>query len=390
VGDLVVTKTLSLSLDVSAVPANPAGAGRYTVALADALLRRDDVALELISRRSDSDRWHALGQQGLSLRVAPLVPNSRFLRLAYEQMRLGAALSGRGNRVHHSPHYTMPEHAKIPVVVTIHDCTFFDHPEWHERLKVPVFRRAITVACKRAAVLICVSQTTKDRLVTLLSPSVPIVVAPHGVDHNRFSPDEPTLGADRAALSSLGIAPTTRYIFYLGTLEPRKGVDHLLDAFSSLADDDGEVALVLAGQPGWRGEAIDAAFTRAQRHRSRIFNLGYVPDDAVPALLRNAQVVAYPSLEEGYGLPALEALACGAPLVTTKGTAMAEFAGSVATLVAPNDTYDLAAGLAAVLAQDESDPKRGAARAQGLEIARGRTWAEAAEAHMGAYRLALG
>ena len=118
---------------------------------------------------------------------------------------------------------------------------------------------------------------------------------------------------------------------------------------------------------------------------------GYVADEAVPALLRRAAVVAYPSFEEGYGLPALEALACGAPLVTTAGTAMAELAGGAALLVPPGDTADLAAALECGAGRG---PRRstGAAdrRQRGLAVAAARTWAASAEAHLVAYRRAAG
>ena len=111
--------------------------------------------------------------------------------------------------------------------------------------------------------------------------------------------------------------------------------------------------------------------------------MGYVADEAVPALLRNAAAVAYPSLDEGFGLPALEALSCGAPLVTTKGTAMAEVAGDAALLVPPGDVDALAGALAA-LVTGGSDVAR--LRRRGPEVAAGYTWDASAEAHAGIYR----
>jgi len=112
-------------------------------------------------------------------------------------------------------------------------------------------------------------------------------------------------------------------------LEPRKGVASLVSAFDRIASARPDVVLVLGGQAGWGMEATERALDLA-RHRDRVVRTGYLPDAAVPALLRCAAVVAYPALEEGFGLPALEALACAAPLVTTEGTAMAEFAGDAA------------------------------------------------------------
>jgi glycosyltransferase involved in cell wall biosynthesis len=377
---------VKVSLDVTAVPSSPAGAGRYAVELAAALVRREDPSLVLVARRDDAPRWRLIG--GARADVVASSPSPRPLRLAWEQLALPALLRRTRPDVHHGPHYTMPERARVPVVVTIHDCTFFDHPEWHESTKVRFFRRAIRVAARRASALVCVSETTARHLAAVCSVTAPVVVAPHGVDHLRFSPDPLEPGADDAVLRRIGIGPESRFVLFVGTVEPRKDVATLVRAFSALADDERDVSLVLAGRRGWGVRPVDEAVA-ATRHRDRITWTGYVPDDAVPALLRKASVVAYPSLAEGYGLPALEALACGAPLVTTSGTAMAELAGEAATLVAPGDPEGLADALAGVLrgAGGSESVRR---REAGIARAAARTWEASAERHVEAYRIATG
>jgi glycosyltransferase involved in cell wall biosynthesis len=389
------TGRLAVSLDVSAVPESPAGAGRYTLELATALLERPEVALTLVSRRHDHRRWEALvaaaggptgttaGQAGT---VAAVAPGPRPLRLVWEQVGLPGYLRRAAPDVHHGPHYTMPERTGRPVVVTVHDCTFFDHPEWHERSKVLLFRRAIRVAARRADAVVCVSATTAERLAEVCPVSAPVVVAPHGVDHRRFSPGEAEAGADDGALRGLGLDPDRPMILFVGTMEPRKNVPALVRAFERIADAHPDAVLVLAGQRGWGADEVERAVLAAERHLDRIVRTGYVPDQAVPALLRKAAVVAYPSLAEGYGLPALEALACGAPLVTTSGTAMAELAGDAALLVPPGDTEDLAAALDAVLS--DGDGRVAERRRLGLAVAAARTWASSAERHVEAYRRA--
>ena len=242
----------------------------------------------------------------------------------------------------------MPARSPVPCAVTIHDCTFFDHPEWHVRTKAAFFRRAIRRAAQHAAVLVCVSQVTAERLAANCAVRAPVVVAPHGVDHARFSPAEPGPGADDAALREIGVPADRPFVGFVGTLEPRKGVATLVGAFDTLATSRPDVMLVLAGQTGW-GMAETERALAASRHGDRIVRTGYLPEASVPALLRRAAVVAYPALEEGFGLPALEALACGAPLVTTEGTAMAELAGGAALLVPPGSVGPLAEALAAAL-----------------------------------------
>jgi glycosyltransferase involved in cell wall biosynthesis len=378
----VSAPALRVTLDVSAVPPDPGGAGRYTVELARALHRREDIELVAVSRRNDTARWRD-GEGS----VVGAAPANRLLRLTFEQLRLPGLLSGLAPAVHHSPHYTMPERARVPVVVTVHDLTFFTHPEWHESSKVRLFRRAVTVAAKRAGAIVCVSATTAARLDEVCDVQVPVFVAPHGVDHERFGPAEGSPGADDAALVGLGLDPIQHYVLFVGTIEPRKDVATLVRAFDRLAPERPGLHLVLAGQDGWGSGELDRAVAAASA-KDRIRRLGYVPDDALAALLRRAAVVAYPSLEEGYGLPALEALACGTALVTTAGTSMAEMAGPAAVLARPGDAADLATALATVL--DEAPGPAADRRALGLARAAERTWEASAAEHLAAYRRAAG
>jgi glycosyltransferase involved in cell wall biosynthesis len=377
---LAVSDTLSLTLDVSAVPDRPGGAGYYTLALAGGLATRDDVDLTLIARRGDESRWGDVGG-GAIVRAA--VPASRPGRLAFEQVGLSSVLRSVGARVHHGPHYTMPARAPVPCAVTIHDCTFFDHPEWHLRSKAAFFRRAIRHAARQAGVLICVSQVTADRLYACCEVRAPVVVAPHGVDHQRFAPAEPSAGADRAELDALGVPADRPLVAFVGTLEPRKGVASLVAAFDRLAETRPDLVLVLGGQPGW-GMAETERALAAARHGERIVQTGYLPDPAVPALLRQASVVAYPAFEEGFGLPALEALACGAPLVTTEGTAMAELARGAALLVPPGDVAALADAVGTALERGRHTERR----ALGITVAGERTWEASVARHLQAYAVA--
>ncbi len=369
-----------MSLDVSAIPAAAAGAGRYVAALATALAPRPDVDLSLICRRNDSDRWARPDGSTLLARS----PNRRPVRLAWEQVGLPALLRREQLDVHHAPHYTMPELARLPTVVTIHDCTFFDHPEWHERSKVVLFRRATRVAAARAAEIICVSHATAGRLHEVVDVRAPVTVAHHGVDHERFRPDEPAPGSDAEVTASFGIGADQRVVLFVGTLEPRKGVGLLVRAFDRLAAKRPDVVLLLAGQRGWGSDEVADGLARA-RHPQQIRALGYVPDAALPALIRTASVVAYPALEEGFGLPALETLACGAPLVTTSGTAMEEVAGEAALLVEPGNVDDLCSAIEAVLDGIDAAAAR-ERRRLGLSVASAYTWDRTAEVHAGVYR----
>ncbi|HVT41712.1 MAG TPA: glycosyltransferase family 1 protein [Acidimicrobiales bacterium] len=372
-----MSPALRTALDVSAVPARPAGAGQYTIALAGGLAGHAEVDLTLVARRGDESRWRDLAPGAV---VRGAVPSSRPARLVFEQIGLASVLRSSGASVHHGPHYTMPARAPVPCVVTIHDCTFFDHPEWHERSKAVFFRRAIRHAARHAAAVVCVSEVTAERLRAVCDVRAPVVVAPHGVDHDRFTAEEHIAGDDARHLAAAGVPRDRPLVVFVGTLEPRKGVVPLVQAFDRVADAQRDAVLVLGGQPGWGMAEMERALAAA-RHTDRIVRTGYLPDAAVPALLRSAAVAVYPAFEEGFGLPALEALACGAPLVTTEGTAMAELAGGAALLAPPGDPGALADVLATALAEGRATPRR----AEGIRVAAGRTWGESVRLHLQAY-----
>jgi glycosyltransferase involved in cell wall biosynthesis len=374
-------RVVRVSLDATAVPARPAGAGRYVLELCAALSRRQDVATTAVCRSGDEARWSSRSPRTDAIGRAP---SWRPVRLAWEQLRLPELLDRLPVDVHHGPHYTMPERATLPRVVTVHDLSLVEHPGWHQPAKVAFFRRAIRVAAEQADAVIAVSSATAERLHALFSPRALVHVIPHGVDHARFRPLDPDDAdggvLDRAALRRIGAVQP--YVAFVGTLEPRKDVPTLVRAFDRLAAAVPGLTLVLAGGRGWGTRAVEGA-VKAAIHGGRVRLAGYVSEEQKAALLRGAAAVAYPSLEEGFGLPALEALACGAPLVTTEGSAMEEVTGDAAFLIPPSDPEALAQALeTAILGGPEVERRR----AHGLETAARYTWDASAADHVEVYR----
>jgi glycosyltransferase involved in cell wall biosynthesis len=360
-------------LDVSAVPEQLTGAGIYTTELARALDRRHGLDLVLVARTRDAKRWHDVAPRA---DVRALAPRARPTRLLWEQLAGPRAAAQLSVDVWHGPHYTMPWRVGVPTVVTVHDLTFFDHPEWHQRSKVMYFRRAIAAAAKRAAVMVCVSDATAARLRDVAPPTGDLIVVHHGVDTARFTPSA-SEDDDLARLAALGVAPP--FIAFVGTIEPRKNIPALVAAFATLANDHPDLRLVLAGKRGWHTQAIDDAIERTHLGH-RILQTGYVPDDALPPLLRRAEAFVYPSHEEGFGIPPLEAMACGAPVLTTPAVATAELLGD-AVVTTEVDAPALAEGLRTVL----EPATQAKLRAAGPPAAARHTWSAAAERHIAAY-----
>ena len=376
--------TLAVAMDVSAVPGQPVGAGRYVVELARALARRDDCRLTLLARRDDGARWSLIAP---GERVVAIAPASRPARLVYEQARLGSVVAGLGTppvQVHHGPHYTMPRRSKVPCVVTIHDLTFFDHAEWHEQSKVRWFRAAMRYSVAHAAAIVCVSEMTAARLSRDPLPAMSRGggaprAGPRSFRRRRATPRcrRRSPGAPRPSPAVLA-APRDP-----GAAQGRRRPGRRLRP----ARRRRRGARARPGRWRWlEGGARDALARRGALAR---------PDPPArlrggrgcPALLRRAHAVVYPSLEEGFGLPALEALACGTPLVTTSGTPMAEVAGDAALLVRPGEPLALAAAIEVAISEEPSGD-RARRRADGLAIAARYTWDVCAEGHMAVYRAA--
>jgi glycosyltransferase involved in cell wall biosynthesis len=277
----------------------------------------------------------------------------------------------------------MPLLPGAPVVVTLHDATFFSHPQAHLPVKARFFRAATRLAVRRASALVVPSAATEHEVRRFVRAGrAPFVVAPHGVDHDLF---RPVPAADvQAALGRAGVR-SSRYVLFLGTLEPRKNVPALIRAWvERFAGQPDAPALVLAGGKGW-DEDVERAAAQVPEHLELV-RAGYVPLDDLPALLHGALVVAYPSIGEGFGLPVLEAMACGAPVLTTRELSLAEVGGD-AVEYCGTDQESIGATLAALVADPE---RRAVLAAAALERAATFTWERAAREHLRAYEQAAG
>jgi glycosyltransferase involved in cell wall biosynthesis len=366
-------------VDATAVPADRGGVGRYVDGLV-AALGAAGAQLALTCQRADAERYARLAPEARVI-AGPAAIAHRPARLAWEQTGLPLVAEQAGADVVHSPHYTMPLRAGRPVVVTMHDATFFTEPEMHTAVKGTFFRSAIRTALRRANRCIVPSKATRDELVRILDADpTKIDVAYHGVDTKTFHvPSEAERSRVSARLGAHG-----SYVAFLGQLEPRKNVPNLIRGWAQAVHwRDEPPALVLAGGSGWDDE-VDAAVAEVPAHL-RVIRPGYLRFDDLPGFLGGAAVVAYPSHGEGFGLPVLEAMACGAPVLTTPRLSLPEVGGDAVAYTEP-DAAAIGAALSALL--DDEERRRSLAEA-GLRRAREFTWAASAEAHLAAYARAV-
>jgi glycosyltransferase involved in cell wall biosynthesis len=269
-----------------------------------------------------------------------------------------------------------PARGDVPFVSTVHDLTPLTHPEWHAARTligfVPLWERTV----ERAARFVCVSETTARDLVARYPETAPRVrVAPNGVDAAFFTPARPG-SPDAVQRTRQRYAAGRPYILYLGTLEPRKNVEALVAACERLwGRRRSRPDLVLAGGAGWKTAGLHRRIARSA-YRDKIHVTGYAARDAARELYRGAEAFAYPSLAEGFGLPVLEAMACGIPVVASTADALLEVGGDAALYAPPRSPDELARQLERAL--EDADLRARLREAGPLRAARF-TWDDAAE-----------
>lgn len=353
------------------------GIGRYTYNLVQALTKAapEDSFVLLHNPKLVNTRYDLGTLQSPNLEIVAIeVPT---FSLA-EQWRLPSIVRGLRLDLFHSPYYLKPYLLPCPSVVTIYDLIPRLYPEYVSSGARVIFEMAIRLAIVTSRLVISVSQSAKEDLVRLLGvPPSKVWVTPLGVDR-RFCP------VNEKAISNLRQKHDLPegYILYLGTNKPHKNLARLVEAFAEVKT---EQKLVLAGKEDPRySEAHEV--TKQLGLQDRVVFLGQVSEDDLPALYSGAALFVFPSLCEGFGLPLLEAMACGVPVISSSTSSLPEIAGQAAVMVAPLDLSQLARALERVLGDSNL---RASMREEGLKQAAQFSWERTAVETLAVYRQVL-
>jgi glycosyltransferase involved in cell wall biosynthesis len=339
---------------------------------------------ELLRHLGEADRVNrytvyttrGLGNEALGLPANFAVRPSRLptinprVRVPWDQIVAPALASLADVNVYHSTHAVIPLFMRAPSVVTIHDLSPMSFPQTFRRHNRVYLNWATQVSVRRARHILAVSEFTKRELVRLLSVPPERITVTHNAVDARFAPPDPArLAAFRAAKGL-----PERFLLFIGTLEPRKNLVTLLEAYARIAEET-DVPLIVGGGRGWMFEPVFARL-EALGLKGRVHFPGYLEHDEMPLWYAAATAFVFPSLWEGFGIPPLEAMACGTPVVASNAASLPEVVGDAGIMVAPTDADALADALRRVL---RDGALREELRARGFEQARRFSWRATAE-----------
>jgi glycosyltransferase involved in cell wall biosynthesis len=372
---------MRICLDISAALGQDAGIGRYARELAIALSQLPDgPELLLFHNQQSLSRLPASLASLPCLRIPLSNRTWRLFLWAGLPLPGGWTAPLQQCQLFHGTDSLAPR-TMLPTVLTIHDLSPLLFPEHHTRFHRLYSRYALPGMARRAQVIITDSAATQSDVISRLHIASDRTRVIHlGLDHKRFYPRDPAQ-AQMSIQQALGIRPP--YLLAIGTLEPRKNLLALLRAYAQLEPDS--PMLVLAGKQGWGNTPLTET-AQQLGIQDRVSFTGFVPDALLPDLYAGAHLFVYPSLYEGFGLPVLEALGCGTPVITSKLSSLPEVAGDAALLVDPYDIDDLAQQMRNMLFNSDL---RAHLRSAGPKQAAQFTWQRTAQQTLAVYRDAL-
>ena len=366
---------MQLGLDMSPLTPIRTGVGNYVYELMLALAGRDDVDIH----------GYALGRMTLDRDSLPQAVGCHQLHLPtslgyWAWQRFGRpsveGLTRRELDVVHGTNFYLPSTRRAARVISVHDISFVVHPDWMNRKVVSPYADRLREFCDQADAVITFSEFTKREMVEHLdADGEKIHVTPHGIREEwcRFDRETATTCVQRYGIDG-------PYLLYVSTIEERKNVPRMLEAFATLTELPHK--LVLVGRPGWMPKSLDVLLDELNL-RDRVHLPGYVSHRDVSAFYAAADAFVFPSLYEGFGFPLLEAFVSGCPVVTANTTCLPEVGGDAVELVDPMDVDDIARGMMTVVSDTEY---AGTLRERGKARAGEFSWSRTANQTMSVYR----
>lgn len=372
---------MRIGIDYTAAVAEGAGIGRFTRELVGALVAKDrGDRYVLVAPRGSQPPAGIAANPRVTWKSLPF--SSRQAAIIWHRLRLPLPVERFTGRldVYHATGYTLPPLAEAAGVVTIHDLSFLAHPEFAEPRLVRFLERTVAASARKAKLLLADSESTRNDIIKYFGAPPQRVAVVYGGVSDDFRPI-----SDPAVLSyvrSRYDLPDD-YLLGVGRLEPRKNWKGLLAAYRKLRDRRPDAPpLLIGGGKGWLFQPIfDAVDELGLRQHVRF--LGYIPEPDLPALLTRAMCFVFPSFYEGFGLPPLEAMACGAPVIAGNTSSLPEVLGDAAWLVDPWDIDAIAEAMLQALAHPEL---RTDLRTRGMKQAERFRWDRAAERLSAAYQ----
>lgn len=335
---------MRIGIDATALPPRPVGAGNYIIRLVRTLASLE-TEHEFVVFAQESGAALLDIQERDCFHLVPLPDQSPGRRLVWEQAAFPGLVRRERIDLLHSLHYTRPLRLSCASVVTFHDMTFFLYPQLHTRAKRLFFPLAIRYSARHADALISVSESTRQDAIHLagVEPGK-IFTVPLGVSEDFHPISDP---AARNKIRERYHLPED-FILYVGLVEPRKNLPLLIRSYKALVEGGISLPLAIVGRFGWMyQEVLDLVNILGIKEVVQF--AGYIPQEDLPIVYNLASLFVYPSLYEGFGLPVLEAMACGVPVIATSVSSLPEVAGEAGLLVPPGDETALTQAMQAVL-----------------------------------------
>ncbi len=361
------------------------GVGQYTLQLGKALeVLLGDQHIFWFGNNVSGNRYDYSNQKGPNFinrvqhyakKVLREVPGVKTLAHFWRNGRFRDYVRGIKPSLYHETNYAPFYFGDGPTVITISDLSLIRHPEWHPRDRVKYFEKHCLRRLSDIEAIITISEFSRGEILTLLNiDPAKIHITPLGIDQS-FHP-----GKDQFK----GLPD--RYILYLGNLEPRKNLPNLIKAYQSLPQPlRKRHPLVIAGAPGWHTHELENALRLLDKGEKPILT-GYIPQRFLPDIYRGASLFVYPSLYEGFGLPVLEAMASGVPIITSDSNSLPEVAGDAGLFVDPCNVDQLKEGMMELL---EDEKKRKELVNRGIARSKLFTWEHCARQTLSVYETVL-